>query len=66
MTETNATNEYCCMCQSWRGERRYNPRRGKVRYVNRAPSAPCSMNDRRPCACSKGNFKGYVRWVELG
>ena len=66
MTETNATNEYCCTCQSWHGERRYDPRRGKVKYENRAPSIPCNMNYRKPGACSKGNCKGYVRWVELG
>ena len=66
MTETNATSEYCCTCQSWHGIRKYEPRRGKVKYENRAPDTPCNMNYRKPGACPKGNCRGYVRWVELG
>ena len=66
MTETNATSEYCCTCQSWHGIRKYDPRRGKVKYENRAPDTPCNMNYRKPGACPKGNCRGYVRWVELG
>ena len=66
MTETNATSEYCCTCQSWHGIRKYEPRRGKVKYENRAPDIPCNMNYRKPGACPKGNCRGYVRWVELG
>ena len=65
-TETNATGECYSMCQSWHGERRYEPRRGKVKYENRAPDTPCNMNYRKPGACPKGSCRGYVRWVELG
>ena len=66
MTETNATSEYCCTCQGWHGIRKYEPRRGKVKYENCAPDTPCNMNYRKPGACPKGNCRGYVRWVELG
>lgn len=53
MTETSATSEYCCTCQSWHGIRKYEPRRGKVKYENRAPDIPCNMNYRKPDACPK-------------
>jgi len=55
MTETNATSEYCCTCQSWHGIRKYEPRRGKVKYEDRAPDIPCNMNYRKPGACPKGS-----------
>ena len=65
MTETNADNKYCCTCQSWHGVRQYDARRGKVKYENRAPDTPCSMNYKRPGACTVHNCRGYVRWCEL-
>ena len=66
MTYTDASNNRCCTCQYWKGERRYDARMKRVHYENFASDLePCSMKFKRPGASSATGCRGFKRWVEL-
>ena len=66
MTYTDASNNRCCTCQYWKGERRYDARMKRVHYENFASDLePCSMKFKRPGATSSTGCRGFKRWVEL-
>ena len=67
MTATSPNNQWCCTCQSWQGERRFDARSGRLFYDNAMSKvqAPCSMKYKKSGATSAVNCRGYLRWVEL-
>lgn len=67
MTTAKPNDKKCCTCQSWKGERRYDARSGRVFYDNSLScvSAECNMKYKKTGANPANNCRGYVRWVEL-
>ncbi len=66
MTYTDASNNRCCTCQYWKGERRYDARTKRVHYENSTANLePCAMNVKRPGHYAAPGCRGFKRWVEL-
>ena len=63
--DVKESRRQCCLCQSWRGERRYDARVGRVHYELSSSVDPCAMNFRRPGAYNCASCRGYVKWCEL-
>ena len=66
MTYTDASNNRCCTCQYWKGERRYDARMKRVHYENFASDLePCSMKFGPSFKSVDSPFRPVVKVVAL-